>query len=153
MAAPALAYRYQWEAQSCVELHPQAASLPNKDLQEAAQGAVILFQSAFFIFFFLVCTFTAWLSKNPENKSIDDSIDVLRTAINLQHSLYYPSVEFYVMFWHSGIMPQCLELGVSLVRYEMHSSPIRLKRYWQEDRVAWKKFQCYLKSQKIKNVL
>lgn len=132
---------------------PRQPACPTRICKRQLKEQLFYSSLLFLYFFFLVCTFTAWLSKNPENKSIDDSIDVLRTAINLQHSLYYPSVEFYVMFWHSGIMPQCLELGVSLVRYEMHSSPIRLKRYWQEDRVAWKKFQCYLKSQKIKNVL
>lgn len=39
------------------------------------------------------------------------------------------------------------------MRYKIRASPVSLERYWREDNVAWKKFQCYLKTQKIKNVL
>lgn len=58
------------------------------------------------------------------------------------------------MLWHHHhILPTCLELEASLVRHKTHASPVSLERYWQEDKAAWKKFQCYLKSQKIENVL
>lgn len=85
----------------------------------------------------LVCTSSLDFYQ-PSNQH--ESIDTFGTEVYLNLSLYLSNSVLYIIPWHSCVVPKFLKWEASLVRYKSHSSPVSFKRYWLEDKVAWKKF-------------